>query len=100
MSQEPLAPDVEIDGARVEQFVWLAGLVPSGKVTLLTEGREIERPSGVAICRYVGEDSVYLFYCTDTWKVLAAGHHSSLQAAEASAECAYPGLSERWVHRA
>ena len=100
MEHSPSEPPVELDGARVERFASLVGLRPSGKVTVLMDGREIEPPSAVAICRYPGESSVYLFHCSAQWVVLAAAHDGSLETAQASAELGHDSLADRWVDRA
>ncbi len=91
-------PPLELDGARVERFASVLGL--PRKVTLLTGGVEVEAPSAIALCRYSGEESVYLFHCSDSWQVLAAGHFSSLIAATEAAERGYLGVSSRWIDHA
>jgi hypothetical protein len=98
MSSNSSAPPVELDGARVERFASVSGL--SRKGLLLMDGREVEPPLTVAICRYAGEDSVFLFHCSGAWAVLAAGHYRTVEEATESANRGYPGVSARWVSRA
>ena len=96
-SDQPVCPH-ELDGATVERFASVSGL--PRKLTVLMDGREIEAPSAIAICRYLGEESAYFFHCSATWAVLAASHHPSSEAAVASAERGYPGVSARWESHA
>jgi hypothetical protein len=90
-------PPGKLDGAHVERFASVLGL--SLRVSLFMDGNEVEQPSMIAICRYSGDESAFLFHCSPEWVVLAAGHYESIEAAEQSANRAYPGVSMRWVVR-
>jgi hypothetical protein len=88
-----------LDGAVVLSSASLVGLKPSERSVVLMDGVPIPTPSSLAVCQYSGESDFYLFHCATDGSVLGAGHFQSLDVALASAEDAYPGVSERWVNR-
>ena len=56
--------------------------------------------SGVAICRYPGEDSYYLFYCDSQWNVITDTWHETIEDALQQAEFEYASVSATWQRAA
>ena len=62
-------PPTVLDGARVKKFVQLrAAQRPTG-ATRHSVSNFNDVIAGLAIAQYEGSSEVYLFYCTESWKV-------------------------------
>lgn len=97
MQFELSTPPAELDGARVERYGSLNGIAHLARVTAFIDGVPALQPGAIAVAFYLGESDAYVFQCSATWSVLAAGRHPSLEAAVRAAESGFPGVSERWV---
>ena len=53
--------------------------------------------AGLAVCRYDGDDSFYLFGCDSAWNCVTDTCHLTLDEAFAQAEFEYAGTSQTWV---
>jgi len=53
--------------------------------------------SYLAIAKYQDEAGVYLFYCDQSWVVMADTWHEKVSDAVAQAEFEYAGISAAWV---
>ena len=60
------------------------------------DGELLGPSTGLAICQYTGEQSLYLFSCDEQWNVLTDTLHNTLAEAQAQAEFEYEGVSETW----
>ena len=97
MHVHPSTPPTELDGARVERYASLDGIVHLARVTAFIDGAPAPKPAAIAVAVYPGESDAYVFHCSPDWSVLAAGHHASLEVAVLAAESGFPGVAERWV---
>ena len=52
--------------------------------------------SHLAIAKYQNEAGVYLFYCDQSWVVMADTWHEKVSDAEVQAEFEYAGISAAW----
>lgn len=56
--------------------------------------------AGLAICRYEGEDSVYLFGCDERWSGVTDTWHPTVEDAMRQAEFEYEGVTATWQQQA
>ena len=93
-------PPIMLDGARVIEFAVLDSTATrTGHVSVVVEGVSLDLSivSRLVIAENPVEEGVFLLHCNDRWETVAAGHHDRLDAARASAEHAYSGISVRWT---
>jgi hypothetical protein len=69
---------------------------PSGGCRHIVAGVPQGPAIGLAICRYDGESSFYLFGCDVEWAVVTDSWHETLEDAMAQAEFEYAGVSQTW----
>ncbi len=91
------APPPTLLGCLVVKYAALSRLTYSGHSHLFVGGVELGPVPRLAICRPSKGSSVLLVHCGRKWRALGTSELPSLRAAEARAERAYPGVSDRWV---
>jgi hypothetical protein len=69
---------------------------PTGGTKHSKGSTPLEPAAGLAICRYPGEDGIYLFYCDSNWACVTDTWHASVEAAKTQAEFEYAGTMETW----
>jgi hypothetical protein len=69
---------------------------PSGACRHVVGGVPWGPAAGLAICRYEGETSFYLFGCDANWSGVTDTWHETLEEAMSQAESEYPGVSQTW----
>jgi hypothetical protein len=90
-------PPKRIDDAVVVYFAQvLPGVKPTEATVHSRDGQILGRAQGLAICRYPGETSFYLFYCDEDWMVRTDTFHLTLEDAKRQAEFEYEGISMHW----
>ena len=52
--------------------------------------------AGLAICRYPGEESCYLFGCDEEWRSVTETWHETVEEAKEQAEFEYEGVTSTW----
>lgn len=93
-------PPEVLGGARLLAFATIDGSVtPTGGTTHSVNGVVLGPAAGLAIVRYEGDGSFYLFYCDTAWQVVADTCHASLDLARHQAEFEYRGVTGRWRTR-
>jgi len=55
-----------------------------------------EASTGLAICRFDGDDAFYLHGCDSDWNTITDTWHQSLADAQAQAVFEYEGVSDTW----
>ena len=96
-----MQPPQQLDGARVLCFAEIcASVAPTGACTHRRGGEILGPAQALAICRYKGDLSFYLFYCDDCWRVQTDTCHSSMLEAKRQAEFEYNGVSRLWTDMA
>lgn len=68
----------------------------TGKCRQVVAGRLMEPAAGIAICRYDGEENVYLFGCDEHWSCVTDTWHQTIEEARRQAEFEYEGSSATW----
>lgn len=68
----------------------------SGECTHIIGGAPWGPAQGLAICRYKGDSSYYLFGCDSDWSDVTDTWHETLEDAMSQAEAEYPGVSRTW----
>jgi hypothetical protein len=90
-------PGPRLDGAGVVRFARIDGRVrPTGGCRHRVAGSLVGPASGLAIGRYEGESSCYLFDCDPDWNVLTDTWHATAEDAMAQAEFEYAGVAATW----
>ena len=69
---------------------------PTGNCRQIVAGARQGSAAGLAICRYDGEDSYYLFGCDAEWNAVTDTWHATLDEALGQAEFEYEGISTTW----
>lgn len=89
----------EIDGARVGLYTPIDERHRhTGNCRQIVAGELMGAAAGLAICRYDGDTSFYLFGCDREWNVLTDTWHETLEDAKAQAEFEYAGVSATWLN--
>ncbi|NKE56546.1 hypothetical protein FXN61_06750 [Lentzea sp. PSKA42] len=85
-------PPAELDGAEVFSFapVGAAQKPTGGTVHSVSDFPDVVR--GLALARYSGEKTVYLFYCDEESNVVSDTAHSSVEEAIDQARFEFEGL--------
>lgn len=68
----------------------------TGKQTLYVDGKLLGPVPRLAICRDLGDGTLNLFYCDESWGVLGASGGDSIEETKRSAEGAYRGITQNW----
>lgn len=68
----------------------------TGNCKQIVAGVLMSAAAGLAICRYEGEKSFYLFGCDENWETITDTWHETLEDAKAQAEFEYEGVSATW----
>ena len=68
----------------------------TGNCRQIVKGVWMGAAAGLAICKYDGEDSFYLFGCDETWQAITDTWHQTLDDAMKQAEFEYAGVSATW----
>jgi len=90
-------PPRMLDGAELVCFSEINSSVrPTGKTIHRKDGKILGPVTALAICQYSGENSFYLFYCDEKWRVLTDTFHVDLDAAKSQAEFEYRNISAYW----
>lgn len=88
----------EIDGAKVVLYTPVDERHRhTGNCRQVVAGALMGAAAGLAICRYEGDASFYLFGCGPDWNVLTDTWHETLEDAKAQAEFEYEGVSATWL---
>lgn len=90
-------PPHTLDGAGVVCFASIASIDSSGGTTHRVNGEVPQGFAHLAIAKYPGDDSFYLFYCDISWEVVTDTNHSTLDAAKHQAHFEFPGVNETWT---
>jgi ClpX C4-type zinc finger len=93
------APPPVLDGARVLAYAVLDESVQwTGRQILLVGDKELGPVPRLALCQNVSGDlkDILVFHCSNEWEVLGVSGSKTLDAAKASAERAYRGVSAKW----
>jgi hypothetical protein len=93
-------PPPVLDGAWVIAYAILDGTVQwTGKQTLFVGEKELGPVPRLALCKNLsgGLTDVLVFHCNEQWEVLGVSGGATLEAAKASAERAYRGITSKWV---
>ena len=71
----------------------------TGHQRLYSGDKEVGPVPRLALCQNVrgGTKDILVFHCDDDWEVLGITGGSSLEAAKASAERAYRGVTAKWI---
>lgn len=69
----------------------------SRKITILVGGKEVGRPSRLAIGESLRKKEFCLFHCDAKWNHLAGGFFNTITDAKKEAEVMYPGVTATWV---
>ncbi len=69
----------------------------TGRTSHSVDGQPIGPMCALAVCRYPGEDCVYLFGCDANWTVVADTWHETIDEAVRQAELEYEGVAATWV---
>ena len=85
-------PPRSLDGAVVLYHVELPAQHQHSVIGCSADGTEIDRAPYLAICRYPGEEQVFLFTCAENWEVLADSVFGSVEAALKDAAASFKGL--------
>jgi hypothetical protein len=92
-----IQPPKEIDEANLICFAEITNAIrPTAGTTHQVNDQILGPAKGLAICQYAGENSFYLFYCDENWKVMTDTFHLSLVDAKHQAEYEYEGISKYW----
>jgi hypothetical protein len=91
------APKI-IDRAKTICFSIIdAQVQPTGNCKQVVGGVLQGPASGLAICRYEGEKTFYLFGCDENWQCITDTLHDTLEDAKKQAEFEYTGVSNIWI---
>ena len=86
-----------LDGARVILYTQIDERHRhTGNCQQIVDGTLMGPASGLAICQYEGEDSVYLFGCDEDWNSVTDSWHQTLEEAKTQAEFEYEGVNATW----
>jgi hypothetical protein len=94
------APPPVLDGARVLAYAILDASVQwTGRQKVLMGDKEVGPVPRLALCQNVGGDlrDILIFHCNEQWDVLGCSGGATLDAAKASAERAYRGVTAKWI---
>jgi ClpX C4-type zinc finger protein len=95
-----VAPPPVLDMARVIAYAIVDASVQwTGRQTLFISGKELGPVPRLALCQNVSGNlkDILVFHCSDEWDVLGCSGGDTLEAAKASAERAYRGITDRWI---
>lgn len=70
--------------------------VPTGGCRHVVGGELLGPAAGLAVCRYEGEENVYLFGCDASWSPVTDTWHLTVEEAMEQAEHEYTGVSATW----
>lgn len=88
-------PPDELDGARVVHYVILrAGQRSTGRVRHFINGQPMQPAAALAIARYAGDESAYLFFCDSNWQVIQDDLLSSIEEALAEIKRQYENIAD------
>ena len=94
------APPPVLDRARVIAYALVDESVQwTGCQTLFVGGKELGPVPRLALCQNVSGVLKYIliFHCNEQWEVLGCGGGDTIDAAKASAERAYRGITAKWI---
>ena len=94
------APPPVLDMARVIAYAIVDEAVEwTGRQALFVGGKELGRVPRLALCQNVSGTlkDVLVFHCDDQWEVLGCTGGDTIEAAMASAERAYRGITNKWI---
>lgn len=96
-TNESTGPSV-LGGAKVLRSarVSLLSGAQTGSTRHIVAGTLMGAFPNLAIAQYDDDPGFYLFYCDDSWKVLADTWHETVADAESQAEFEYAGVSRIW----
>jgi len=94
------APPPVLDMARVIAYAFVDDSVQwTGRQTLLVGGKQLGPVPRLALCQNVsgGLRDILVFHCNNEWDVLGVSGGETIEAAKASAERAYRGITQKWI---
>jgi hypothetical protein len=95
------APPPVLDMARVIAYAFVDNSVQwTGRQTLFVGGQKLGPVPRLALCQNVSGElrDILLFHCDEQWDVLGVSGAETIEAAKASAERAYRGITPKWIH--
>jgi hypothetical protein len=94
------APPPVLDMARVIAYAFVDGSVQwTGRQTLFVNKEKLGPVPRLALCQNVSGDlrDILVFHCNEEWDVLGVSGADTLEAAKASVERAYGGITAKWI---
>jgi hypothetical protein len=94
------APPPVLDRARVIAYAIVDDSVQwTGRQKLFVGENELGPVPRLALCQNVSGDlkDILIFHCNEQWEVLGCSGGPTIEAAKASAERAYKGITATWV---
>jgi len=93
-------PPFVIDAARVVEYaVFDTSSRPTGHVSAVEGGVTVDLSTvrALAITESLVDGATFLLHCNERWETVVAGQYPDADAARASAQRAYSGVTARWT---